>query len=181
MTVEGRTYKDAVDHGSRHWTLAGILEQSSNVGMVIAGDKMTNEQRYLHQQIRYRTGHRTEPAGRSKACCTPRIAGTGEPATPCCSVKVHGERRTADNAVSVIANKGVKSRNASSSPSPTHRGACRRAAVKGRRHASSTNPWQARCSAPRIVRWYYSAPWSTAIVWRRNQVQQKSPGQAKPS
>lgn len=46
VTVEGQTYKDAVDHGDEHWTLAGILEQSSNVGMVIAGDKMTNEQRY---------------------------------------------------------------------------------------------------------------------------------------
>ena len=46
VTVEGQTYKDAVDHGNEHWTLAGILEQSSNVGMVIAGDKMTNEQRY---------------------------------------------------------------------------------------------------------------------------------------
>ncbi|MCQ5025199.1 penicillin-binding transpeptidase domain-containing protein, partial [Bifidobacterium adolescentis] len=46
VTVEGQTYNDAVAHGNEHWTLAGILAQSSNVGMVISGDKQTHEQRY---------------------------------------------------------------------------------------------------------------------------------------
>lgn len=46
ITVNGQTYSDATTHGDEHWTLAGILEQSSNVGMIIAGEKMSNEQRY---------------------------------------------------------------------------------------------------------------------------------------
>ena len=44
--MNGQTYSDATTHGDEHWTLAGILEQSSNVGMIIAGEKMSNEQRY---------------------------------------------------------------------------------------------------------------------------------------
>lgn len=46
ITVNGQTYSDSSTHGEEHWTLAGILEQSSNVGMIMAGDKMSNEQRY---------------------------------------------------------------------------------------------------------------------------------------
>lgn len=88
VTVEGQTYKDAVDHGNEHWTLAGILEQSSNVGMVIAGDKMTNEQRYNFIS-KFGIGQATglNLPGESEGVLHPRIAGTGEPATPCCSVK----------------------------------------------------------------------------------------------
>ena len=88
VTVEGQTYKDAVDHGNEHWTLAGILEQSSNVGMVIAGDKMTNEQRYNFIS-KFGIGQATglNLPGESEGVLHPRIAGTGEPRTPCCSVK----------------------------------------------------------------------------------------------
>ncbi len=46
ITVNGQTYSDSSTHGDEHWTLAGILEQSSNVGMIMAGDKMSDEQRY---------------------------------------------------------------------------------------------------------------------------------------
>ena len=46
ITTNGQTYSDATTHGDEHWTLAGILEQSSNVGMIIAAEKMSNEQRY---------------------------------------------------------------------------------------------------------------------------------------
>ena len=31
ITTNGQTYSDATTHGDEHWTLAGILEQSSNV------------------------------------------------------------------------------------------------------------------------------------------------------
>ena len=44
ITTNGQTYSDATTHGDEHWTLAGILEQSSNVGMIIAAEKMSNEQ-----------------------------------------------------------------------------------------------------------------------------------------
>lgn len=46
ITEDNQTYKDSFNHGSEHWTLAGILQQSSNVGMVMAGKGYTDEQRY---------------------------------------------------------------------------------------------------------------------------------------
>ena len=46
ITVDGQDYKDSHEHGTSNWTLAGILQQSSNVGMIMAADKYTNEERY---------------------------------------------------------------------------------------------------------------------------------------
>ena len=46
MTKNGQEFHDATNHGSEHWTLAGILQNSSNVGMVMAAENYTNEQRY---------------------------------------------------------------------------------------------------------------------------------------
>lgn len=46
MTINGQEYKDSHSHGAERWTLAGIVENSSNVGMVMASEQYTNEQRY---------------------------------------------------------------------------------------------------------------------------------------
>ncbi|MCI1222521.1 MAG: penicillin-binding protein 2 [Bifidobacterium subtile] len=46
INKNGQVFQDAEDHGAEHWTLAGILEQSSNVGMVMASDNYSSEQRY---------------------------------------------------------------------------------------------------------------------------------------
>lgn len=46
ITVDGQSYKDAEDHGTTNWTLAGILQNSSNVGMIMAGENYTDQQRY---------------------------------------------------------------------------------------------------------------------------------------
>lgn len=46
LDKDGQIYKDATTHGAEHWTLAGILEESSNVGMIMASDKYTNQDRY---------------------------------------------------------------------------------------------------------------------------------------
>ncbi|WP_297316578.1 peptidoglycan D,D-transpeptidase FtsI family protein [Bifidobacterium indicum] len=46
ITVDNQQYKDAFDHPTKHWTLAGILQNSSNVGMVMAGDKYPDQKRY---------------------------------------------------------------------------------------------------------------------------------------
>ena len=46
VTQEGQTYKDSFDHGTERWTLAGILQNSSNVGMIMAGENYPDEQRY---------------------------------------------------------------------------------------------------------------------------------------
>lgn len=42
----GQKFHDVVEHGSEHWTLAGILENSSNVGMVMAGENVGSQERY---------------------------------------------------------------------------------------------------------------------------------------
>ncbi|RBP99190.1 cell division protein [Bifidobacterium xylocopae] len=46
IKVDGQEYHDAVDHAAEHWTMAGILQNSSNVGMVMAGEKYPDQKRY---------------------------------------------------------------------------------------------------------------------------------------
>lgn len=46
MTINGQRFRDAVNHGVERWTLAGILAESSNVGMVMAGAKYPLDKRY---------------------------------------------------------------------------------------------------------------------------------------
>ena len=46
ITVDGQSYKDSHEHATTNWTLAGILQQSSNVGMIMAADQYTSEERY---------------------------------------------------------------------------------------------------------------------------------------
>lgn len=46
VTDNGQDFKDAFTHGDMHWTLAGILQKSSNNGMVLAGKNYTDDQRY---------------------------------------------------------------------------------------------------------------------------------------
>ncbi|MCH4209268.1 peptidoglycan D,D-transpeptidase FtsI family protein [Bifidobacterium sp.] len=46
ISKNGQVFHDSTSHATSQWTLAGILEQSSNVGMVMAADKYTNQQRY---------------------------------------------------------------------------------------------------------------------------------------
>ena len=46
ITVDNQQYKDAFDHPVEHWTLAGILQNSSNVGMVMAGEHYPDQKRY---------------------------------------------------------------------------------------------------------------------------------------
>lgn len=42
----GQKFHDSHEHGSEHWTLAGILRNSSNVGMVMAAKNVTPQQRH---------------------------------------------------------------------------------------------------------------------------------------
>lgn len=46
ITVDGQTYKDSFSHGAEHWTMAGILEQSSNVGTVMAAENLSDDKRH---------------------------------------------------------------------------------------------------------------------------------------
>lgn len=43
---DGQTYQDAIEHATSRWTLAGILQESSNVGMVMAAEKYSSSERY---------------------------------------------------------------------------------------------------------------------------------------
>lgn len=45
-TSEGQKFHDVVYHPDKRWTLAGILQNSSNSGMVMAAEKLTSQQRY---------------------------------------------------------------------------------------------------------------------------------------
>ncbi|WP_434735007.1 peptidoglycan D,D-transpeptidase FtsI family protein [Bifidobacterium tibiigranuli] len=46
INKNGQVFHDAENHAADHWTLAGILQQSSNVGMVMASGNYSSEQRY---------------------------------------------------------------------------------------------------------------------------------------
>ena len=46
INKNGQLYHDAIEHGVEHWTLAGILAESSNVGMVMAGENYPLDKRY---------------------------------------------------------------------------------------------------------------------------------------
>ncbi|WP_051923587.1 peptidoglycan D,D-transpeptidase FtsI family protein [Bifidobacterium biavatii] len=45
-TSDGQTYKDAETHGAEQWTYAGILKNSSNVGMIMAATNYSDEKRH---------------------------------------------------------------------------------------------------------------------------------------
>lgn len=46
LVFQGLHYKDAEDHPVSDWTIAGIVQHSSNVGMILASQKMSLQQRY---------------------------------------------------------------------------------------------------------------------------------------
>jgi cell division protein FtsI (penicillin-binding protein 3) len=46
----GHVLHDDVPHGIMHWTLAGILAQSSNIGTVLASDKLSNQTLYNYMK-----------------------------------------------------------------------------------------------------------------------------------
>ncbi len=45
-TDDGARIKDSTSHGDMHWTLTGVLEQSSNVGMSMLGTRLAAKTRY---------------------------------------------------------------------------------------------------------------------------------------
>ncbi|MBX3068330.1 MAG: penicillin-binding protein 2 [Cryobacterium sp.] len=50
-TPDGARIQDSTRHGEMHWTMTGVLEQSSNVGMSMLGTRLSSKIRleYLHQ------------------------------------------------------------------------------------------------------------------------------------
>ncbi len=46
LTIDGQTFDDSFDHGTEKRTLAGIIADSMNTGTVMAGSKLTPQQRH---------------------------------------------------------------------------------------------------------------------------------------
>lgn len=46
ITIDGQTYQDAESHATKRYTLAGILQYSSNVGTIMASENYPLEKRY---------------------------------------------------------------------------------------------------------------------------------------
>lgn len=46
LTLDGQKYKDSFEHGDERWTMAGILEQSSNIGTILASENLSDDKRY---------------------------------------------------------------------------------------------------------------------------------------
>lgn len=110
LTVDGQTYKDAFEHGDEHWTLAGILQKSSNIGMVMAGDGYTDEQRYEYL-TKFGIGQSTglDLPGESSGVLTSPSAWDARTR----NTVLFGQGYTVNalqlsNIVATIANKGVK-------------------------------------------------------------------------
>ncbi|NMM97754.1 peptidoglycan D,D-transpeptidase FtsI family protein [Bifidobacterium olomucense] len=110
MTVEGQTYQDSSDHGTQRWTLAGILQNSSNIGMIMAASNFTDEQRYEYL-TKFGIGQSTglNLPGESAGWLT--SASAWDLRTR--NTVLFGQGYTVNimqlnNAVATIANKGVK-------------------------------------------------------------------------
>ncbi|WP_420868231.1 peptidoglycan D,D-transpeptidase FtsI family protein [Bifidobacterium vespertilionis] len=56
ITEDGQTYKDSHEHGTSKWTLAGILQNSSNVGMIMASKNLSDAKRYEYL-TKFGVGH----------------------------------------------------------------------------------------------------------------------------
>lgn len=127
-------------------TLAGILEQSSNVGMVMAGDKMSNEQRYEFIS-KFGIGQDTGLGlpGESSGVLHP--ANEWDQRTR--NTVLFGQGYTVNvmqitNAVAVIANKGVKKPQRIIKSVSDAEGHTQEKQAKGRPPACLTNKWRLR-------------------------------------
>ncbi|MGO2540445.1 MAG: peptidoglycan D,D-transpeptidase FtsI family protein [Specibacter sp.] len=58
LTVDGQTFSDAFVHGTEKRTLAGIIADSMNTGTVMAGSKLSLEQRYDYMR-KFGVGEKT--------------------------------------------------------------------------------------------------------------------------
>ncbi|EFA23767.1 peptidoglycan D,D-transpeptidase FtsI family protein [Bifidobacterium gallicum] len=109
ITINGQTYKDAENHGAEHWTLAGVLQQSSNVGTIMASENYPDNLRYQYLK-KFGIG---QPSGltlpgESQGILRPDTTWDGRTR----NTVLFGQGYTTNalqitNAVAVIANKGV--------------------------------------------------------------------------
>ena len=87
-TKDGQEYHDSSAHGDEHWTLAGIIKNSSNVGVVMASSQYTKKQRYEYSRSSASASPAACPSRASRAGSSARRnRGTGEPATRSCSAR----------------------------------------------------------------------------------------------
>ena len=111
ITLDNQQYKDSFNHGDEHWTLAGILQNSSNVGMVMAGQNYPDQKRYDYL-TRFGIGHVSALGlpGESKGLLT--TPQTWDRRTRNTVLFGQGYATNAvqlTNAIATLANKGVRS------------------------------------------------------------------------
>ena len=109
ITLEGQTYKDSFNHGAERWTLAGVLEQSSNVGTIQASDNFPDDKRYEYLS-KFGIGQPSSLhlPGESQGVLTPANAWDGRTR----NTVLFGQGYSTNalqltNAIAVVANKGV--------------------------------------------------------------------------
>lgn len=110
ITIDGQTYEDSFNHGAEHWTLAGIIEQSSNVGTVMASDKYSNEKRYEFL-TKFGIGQKSALGLPGESQGVLYEPGDWDGRTQNTILFGQGYMTNAlqlNNAISIIANKGVK-------------------------------------------------------------------------
>lgn len=109
ITLDGQTYKDSFNHGAERWTLAGVLEQSSNVGTIQASDNFPDDKRYEYLS-KFGIGQPSSLhlPGESQGVLTPANAWDGRTR----NTVLFGQGYSTNalqltNAIAVVANKGV--------------------------------------------------------------------------
>lgn len=110
ITLDGQKYKDSFDHGDEHWTMAGVLEQSSNVGTILAAENLSDDKRYEYL-TKFGLGQPTglDLPGESQGLLAQAAQWDGRTR----NTILFGQGYTVNalqltNAVSVIANNGVR-------------------------------------------------------------------------
>lgn len=109
LTFDNEDYKDASDHPTSQWTLAGILQQSSNIGTIMSAQDLSDAKRHEYL-TRFGIGQPTGVGFPGETAGSLTDYGTWDRRTR--NTVLFGQGYTASalqmtNVIATIANKGV--------------------------------------------------------------------------